>query len=116
MKYATTSSFSSSSPARTIDGLRPVLAEGHLMTDKHVCDRAYVANLVQELEGAERRISNLEESLRVNCESTARDRPCRLSPGHTDANAIREFSGQLSRRLHRLQLPVPETRQVKSDN
>jgi hypothetical protein len=85
---------------------RPAIVEAKLITGKHARDAVYVATLAEELNVIDTKLSAMEEALQVNSPhylDAARLRPCRMPEAGPDANWIREKSGELDLRLHRIE-------------
>lgn len=87
---------------------REVIVEARLMTDKHACNPVYVAALAKELQSVEEYISAMERDLHIeSARAESRPRPCRMPDNGPDARWIREVSGELCWRLHRLEAKHP---------
>jgi hypothetical protein len=85
---------------------RPAIVEAKLMTAKHARDAVYVATLAEELNVIDTKLSAMEEALQVSSPDfldAAKPRPCRMPEAGPDANWIREKSGELDIRLHRIE-------------
>ena len=85
---------------------RPAIVEAKLMTAKHARDAVYVATLAEELNVIDTKLAAMEEALQVNSPDSldaAQPRPCRIPEAGPDANWIREKSGELDVRLHRIE-------------
>ena len=96
-----------SSPASSAIYLfRPAIVEAKLMTAKHARDAVYVATLAEELRAIDSKLSIIETAQQADLPSdadAARPRPCRMPEDGPDANWIREKSGELDRRLRRIE-------------
>ena len=89
---------------------RPAIVEARLMTDKHAQNQAYVAALAKELQGIDERLCAMEQAAAID----SRPRPCRLPESGPDAKWIREVSGDLNQRLHRLESQAEAQPQAKT--
>ncbi len=76
------------------------------MTAKHARDTVYVATLAEELSIIDTKLSAMEEALQVDSPhdlEAGSSRPCRMPEDGPDANWIRQKSGELDRRLRRIE-------------
>jgi hypothetical protein len=93
-------------PSLAADLFRPAIVEAKLMTAKHARDTVYVATLAEELSIIDTKLCAMEEALQVDTPhgpEAASSRPCRMPEAGPDANWIREKSGELDRRLRRIE-------------
>ena len=93
-------------PALPLHVIRPALVEAKLMTEKHARDAVYVATVAEELRSIEGMIVAMEDALHVSAEADQEVTSPACScgtPNDPDASWIRAKSGELDRRLRRIQ-------------
>ncbi|HUI83348.1 MAG TPA: hypothetical protein VL240_03945 [Candidatus Binatia bacterium] len=87
---------------------RPAIVEARLVNEKHADNPAYVAALASELQEIEQRMSAMERSLQINMGGEdSRPRPCRMPETGPNVRWLRDLSGELINRLHRLEQRAP---------
>ncbi len=85
---------------------RPAIVEAKLISAKHAHDPVYVATLAEELRVIDSKLSAMEMAHQGDLPpdpEAGRPRLCRMPEGAPDANWIREKSGELDRRLRRIE-------------
>jgi len=94
-------------PSLALSVIRPTLAEARLITAKRASDPVYAATLVEELSTIEGKIATLEEEKHLGSEAAPelprQQRGCREAEGEWNADWIRSKSGELHRRLRRIE-------------
>jgi|SRR5271165_6657403 len=94
-------------PALAVDVIRPALVEAKLITAKRACDSVYVATLAEELCTIEAKLAALEEAMHLGIEGASerpsQKPPCPAPEGDWNAEWIRMKSGELDRRLRRIE-------------
>jgi hypothetical protein len=94
-----------SDPARYV--IRPALAEAKLMTEKHARDAVYVTTLTEELRNIERMIATMETSLELAVSPAPEGERIPEAAESSAAKWIRSKSGELDRRLRRIEQAGP---------
>jgi len=94
-------------PALALYAIQPALAEAMLITAKRASDAVYAATLAEELRAIEGKIAALEEEKHLGSECDpdlpSQQRACREAEGGWNADWIRSKSGELHRRLRRIE-------------
>jgi hypothetical protein len=95
-----------SDPARYV--IRPALAEAKLMSEKHARDAVYVSTLTEELRNIERMIATMETNLELAALPAPEEEKFPVDAAEASAAMwIRSKSGELDRRLRRIEQAAP---------